>query len=126
MRGWRGTVHQQEDDAVQGEEGIARHEKGEDLEKYSVGRVQEDFDRDNAADEEETDGDDIDEGSGAIVRKDKVGGQDRGDSGKGLRVTHLTSTFEEVNNPRVEEDKCVEKEGMGDNDGEEDRNGVGQ
>jgi hypothetical protein len=75
----RDSKHHQEDDAVQGEERITCHEEGEDLQEYSVCSLTEDLERDNAADEEETESDDPGKDGGVSVRLDKVGGEDGGD-----------------------------------------------
>ncbi len=123
---WRGAVHQQEEDAVQREDGIGGHEEGEDLQEHPVGCLAEDLDSDNAADEEEADGDDVDECFGVIVREDKVGDYGGRNDGERPCVANPAWAFEEVKNTVVEENKCGEQKTVGECYGKEGGEGAGQ
>lgn len=123
---WRGAVHEREDNAVQSEDGVASHEGGEDLQKDAVRCLDKDFDCNEAANEEEADGDDIDEGLGVVVRKDEVGSEGGCEDGKSPGITDFPRALKKAKDAGIEEDECGEQESVRDRNRDEDRNGIRQ
>ena len=121
---WGSSVDHQNDDAVQGEEGVEGHEEGEELQEDPAGRLAKDFDSDKAADEKEADGDDVRESRGAVVGEDEIDGPSRGDDGEDPGVADLPGTVEEMKDSSVEEDECGQQEAMRDDDGDEGGDGL--